>query len=152
LNKTRTQLVLFWSVGILFLVGTLYIVSPFVGCWYHAYSFNHFVRVQIDLPSCGTTLSEHESGPCRYILSFDDEREPRAIQFDGASLHYSYDQAKQTYEVSGVGRIADRRNVIEFAPSSVLVNGQPLPRASQPILVFVKKDGQLVSGYCDISW
>jgi hypothetical protein len=54
--------------------------------------------------------------------------------------------------VNGVGRVANRSNVIELASSEVLVNNQSLPRATQPVLVFVRKDGQLVNGYCDVSW
>jgi hypothetical protein len=130
----------------------LYVFGPVVGCWYNEYRFNRYVHVQIDVPSCAATLSEPVSGPCRYIFSFDAEREPKAIQFEGNGLHYSFDSTKRTYNVTGLGRVINRSNVIELAPSQVLFNNQALPGASQPSLVFVGKDGHPISGYCELRW
>jgi hypothetical protein len=46
----------------------------------------------------------------------------------------------------------NRNNVIGLASGNVLFNNQPLARDTQPVLVFVRNDGELVSGYCDVSW
>jgi hypothetical protein len=148
-NRSKTLLVI---VSALLLAGLFYIANPFLYCWYNYHRFNRYIHVQIDLSSCGTASSGLVSGPCRYIFSFEGAEEPGALQFDGAGLHHSYDQTSRTYMVNGVGRVANRSNVIELASSNVLANNQPLPRATQPALVFVRKDGRLVSGHCDISW
>jgi hypothetical protein len=148
-NLSKTLLGL---VSALLLAGLFYIANPFLYCWYNYHRFNRYVHVQIDLSSCGTASSAPGSEPCRYLYSFEGAEEPGAIQFDGAGLRHSYDQTSRTYMVNGVGRVAYRRNVIELASSNVLVNDQSLPRATQPVLVFVRKDGQLLSGYCDVSW
>ena len=148
-NRSKTSLVI---VSALLLAGLFYIANPFLYCWYNYHRFNRYIHVQIDLSSCRTASSGPVSGPCRYIFSFEGAEEPGALQFDGAGLRNSYDQTSRTYMVNGVGRVANRSNVIELASSNVLVNNQSLPRATQPGLVFVRKDGQLVSGYCDISW
>ena len=133
--------------------GILYVLGPVVGCWYKQYRFNRYVHVQIDVPSCGATLSEAVSGQCRYIFSFDGEREPKAIQFEGSGLHYGFDPTKRAYKVTGLGRVIARSNVIELAPSQVLFNNQVLPPASRsPVLGFVRKDGHLISGYCELRW
>lgn len=139
-------------VSVLLLAGLFYIGEPSLGCWNNHYRFNRYVHVQIDVASCGAASSEPIADPCRYIFSFEGAEEPGALQFEGAELHQSYDQRKRTYMVYGVGRVANRSNVIELASTTVLVNKQSLPRATQPVLVFVRNDGQLVSGYCDISW
>jgi hypothetical protein len=139
-------------VGVLLMAGVLYALSPVLGCWYNEYRFNRYVHVQIEVPSCGVTLSAPRSGSCRYIFSFEGEKEPKAIQFQGTGLHYTYDPAKRTYIVSGVGRVVSRGNAVELAESQVLFNGQSLPRATQPVLGFVRKDGHLVSGYCELNW
>ena len=131
----------------------LYVLGPVALCWYKEYRFNRYVHVQIDVPSCGATSSEAVSGQCRYIVSFDGEREPKAIQFEGSGLHYSFEPTKRTYNVTGLGRVIARSNVIELAPSQMLFNNQVLPRASQsPVLGFVRKDGHLISGYCELRW
>jgi|SRR6266404_4833701 len=131
----------------------LYVLGPVALCWYKEYRFNRYVHVQIDVPSCGETLSEAVSGQCRYIFSFDGEREPKAIQFEGSGLHYGFDPTKRAYKVTGLGRVIARSNVIELAPSQVLFNNQVLPRASQsPVLGFVREDGHLISGYCELRW
>lgn len=148
-NRSTTLLVV---VSALLLAGVFYIANAFLYCWYNYHRFNRYIHVQIDLSSCGTTSSGAGSEPCRYTFSFEGAEEPGALQFDGAGLRHSYDQASRTYMVNGVGRVANRSNVIELASSNVLVNNQSLPRATQPALVFVRKDGQLVSGYCEISW
>lgn len=148
-NRSKTLLVI---VSALMLAGLLYIANPFLYCWYNHYRFNRYIHVQIDLSSCGTASSGPVSEPCPYIFSFEGAEEPGALQFDGAGLRHSYDQTNRTYMVNGVGRVANRSNVIELASSNVLVNNQSLPRATRPVLVFVRKDGRLVSGYCDVSW
>jgi hypothetical protein len=148
MRKTTPLLV----VGVLLLAGLLYIGGPFLGCWYHQHRFDRYVHVQIDLPSCGEAASGLVSRRCRYIFSFEGAKGPEPFQFAGTDLHYSYDSAKRTYMVSGVGRVANRNNVIELVSANVLFNNQPLPRGTQPVLVFVKNDGELLSGYCDVSW
>jgi hypothetical protein len=148
-NPSKTLLVI---VSALLLAGLFYIASPFLYCWYNYHRFNRYIHVQIDLSSCGTASSGRDSEPCRYLFSFEGAEEPGALQFDGAGLRNSYDQTSRTYMVNGVGRVANQSNVIELASSNVLVNDQSLPRATQPVLVFVRKDGQLLSGYCDVSW
>ena len=148
-NRSKTLLVI---VSALMLAGLFYIANPFLYCWYNHHRFNRYIHVQIDLSSCGTASSGPVSEPCRYIFSFEGAEEPGALQFDGAGLRHSYDQASRTYMVNGVGRVVNRSNVIELASSNVFVNNQSLPRATQPVLVFVRTDGQLVSGYCDLSW
>jgi hypothetical protein len=148
-NPSKTLLVI---VSALLLAGLFYIANPFLYCWYTYHRFNRYIHVQIDLSSCGIASSAPGSEPCRYLFSFEGAEEPGALQFDGAGLRHSYDQTSRTYSVNGVGRVANRRNVIELASSNVLVNDQSLPRATQPVLVFVRKDGQLLSGYCDVSW
>jgi hypothetical protein len=148
-NRSKTLLVV---VSALLLAGVFYFANPFLYCWYNYHRFNRYIQVQIDLSSCGTASSEPGSEPCRYIFSFEGAEEPGALQFNGAGLRHSYDQASRTYMVNGVGRVVNGSNVIELASSNVLVNNQSLPRATQPALVFVRRDGQLVSGYCDISW
>src|SRR5258707_8703447 len=130
----------------------LCVVGSVVSCWYKEYCFNRCVHVQIEVPSCGETLSEPVSGTCRYIFAFDAEREPKAIQFEGRGLHYSFDTTQRTYNVTGLGRVINRGNVIELAPSHVLFNNQALPRASQPSLVFIRKDGRAETGYCELRW
>jgi hypothetical protein len=104
------------------------------------------------MSSCGAASSRPVSDPCRYIFSFEGAEEPGALQFEGAGLRHSHDQTRRTHMVNGVGRVGNRNNVIELASSNVLVNKQLLPRATQPVLVFVRNDGQLLSGYCDLSW
>jgi hypothetical protein len=148
-NRSKTLLVI---VSALLLAGLFYIANPFLYCWYNYHRFNRYIRVQINLSSCGIASSGPVSEPCRYIFSFEGAEEPGALQFDGAGLRHSYDQTSRTYMVNGVGRVTNRSNVIELASSNVLVNNQSLPRTTQPVLVFVRKDGQLVSGYCDVSW
>jgi hypothetical protein len=139
-------------VGVLLLAGLLYVGGPFLDCWYNHHRFGRYVHVQIDLPSCGEAASGQVSRPCHYIFSFEGVEGPEAFQFAGTDLHHSYDRTKRTYMVSGVGHVANRNNVIELASANVLFNKQPLPRGTQPVLVFVKNDGELVSGYCDVSW
>ncbi len=148
-NPSKTLLVI---VSALLLAGVFYIANPFLYCWYNYHRFNRYIHVQIDLSSCGTASSGPGSEPCRYLFSLEGAEEPGALQFDGAGLRHSYDQTSRIYMVNGVGRVANRSNVIELASSNVLVNDQSLPRATQPVLVFVRKDGRLVSGYCDVSW
>ncbi len=148
-NRSKTLLVI---VSALLLAGLFYIANPFLWCWYNHYRFNRYVHVQVEVSSCGAASPGTVSHPCRYIFSFEGAEEPGALQFDGAGLRHSYDQTRRTYMVKGVGRVANRSNVIELASSNVLVNNQSLPRATQPALVFIRNDGQLVSGYCDISW
>jgi hypothetical protein len=150
-SKDMTKIFLF-IVGVLLLSGLFYLGVPFIGCWYHHHRFDRYVHVQVDLPSCGETSSELNSRPCRYIFSFEGAEEPAALQFAGADLHHRYDQDKRIYIVSGVGSVSHRNNSIQIAPTSVLSNNQALPRGTQPCLVFVKNDGQLMSGYCDVSW
>jgi hypothetical protein len=130
----------------------IYVFGPVAGCWYKEYRFDRYVHVEIDVPSCGAMSSETASGPCRYIFSFDAEREPGAVQFEGSGLHYNFDRTKRTYTVSGLGRVLNRNSVIEIAPSQVLLNDQALPRASQPQLIFVRKDGHAITGYCEARW
>ena len=137
-------------IGVLLLAGLFYVGRPFLGCWYNHHRFEQYVHVQIDLSSCGEAPSDR---PCRYIFSFEGADGPEAFQFAGADLHHSYDQVKRTYIVGGAGRVAYRNNVIELASTNVLFNNQSLPQGStQPILALVKNDGQLASGYCDVSW
>jgi hypothetical protein len=138
--------------GIVLLAGLLYIGEPFLSCWYNHRRFDRYVHVQIDLPSCLEAAPGQVSRPCRYIFSFEGAEGPEVFQFAGTDLHHSYDPVKRTYMVSGVGHFANRTNVIELAPTTVLFNNQPLPRGTQPVLVFIKNDGELVSGYCDVSW
>jgi hypothetical protein len=133
-------------------VVVLYVLGPVVGCWYNEYRFNRYVHVQINVPSCGAALSEPVAGPCRFIFSFDGEMEPKSIQFEGSGLHYSYDTTKRTYNDIGIGCIINGRNIIELAASQVFFNSQSLPRATQPVLCFARKDGRLVSGYCELRW
>lgn len=130
----------------------LYVLGPVVGCWYNEYRFNRYVHVQIDVPSYGTGLSEPVSGPCRFIFSFEGEMEPKTIQFEGSGLHYGFAAAKRTYNVTGLGRVTNRSNVIELAGSQVMLNNQALRGASQPSLVFVRKDGHPITGYCELRW
>ena len=125
----------------------VYIVGPFLGCWYNEYRFNRYVHVKIDLPSCARS-----SEPCRYVFSFEAEKEPEAFQFEGAGLQHSYDRTKRTFSLSGVGSVINRNNVIEIDSSQVRIGNESLPRATQPMLIFVRRDGRLLSGYCDISW
>lgn len=139
-------------VGVLLLAGLLYIGGPFLGCWYNHHRFGRYVHVQIDLPSCGEASSGQVSRPCRYIFSVEGAEGPGAFQFAGTDLHHSYDRAKRTYMVSGVGHVTNRNNVVELVPANVLFNNQLLPPGTQPVLVFVKNDMELVSGYCDVSW
>ena len=140
------------SVALLLAAGVLYVLGPVAGCWYNQYRFNRYVRVQVDVPSCAAQPSKSVSEPCRFIFSFDGELEPKSIQLEGSGLHYSYDTSKQTYNVTGLGRIIHGSNVIELAASKVFFNGQALPRATQPVLCFARKDGRLVSGYCELRW
>jgi|SRR6516162_11027278 hypothetical protein len=138
-------------VSRLMMAGLVYIGGPFVGCWYNHYRFNRYVRVRIDISSCGGESSEPVLRTCRYIVSFEGAEEPEMFQFQGADLHLTYDSKKRTYMVEGAGRIENRNNVIELTTSNVLVNKQTIPQASQPVLVFVRSDGRLLSEYCDIS-
>jgi len=150
LETTRKR---FLVLGSVFLVTVaLFVLGPQVGCWYNEYRFNRYVHVQIDVPSCGSALSEPVSGPCRFIFSFEGEMEPKTFQFDGSSLHYSFSTTNRTYNVTGIGRVINGSNVIELAASQVFFNNQPLPHATQPSLCFARKDGRLVSGYCELSW
>jgi hypothetical protein len=147
-TQRRVMVLVRLSLG----AGVLYLLGPVVGCWYNEYRFNRYVHVQVDVPSCAAELSETVSGPCRFIFSFDGELQPKAIRFEGSGLRYSYDTDKRTYNVSGLGRVINGSNVIELAASKVLFNGQLLPRATQPVLCFAKRDGGLVSGYCELRW
>src|ERR1700741_945285 len=121
-------------VGVFLLAGLFYLGAPFIGCWYNQHRFNHYVHVQVDLPSCEEESSGRPSRACRYIFSFEDAEEPGAIQFAGADLHRSYNQDKRTYMVSGVGSVSHRNNVIQLASTNVLFRNQSLPRGTQPSL------------------
>jgi hypothetical protein len=43
-------------------------------------------------------------------------------------------------------------NVVQLTSANLVFKSQSVPRGTQPNLVFVRSDGQLVSGYCDVSW
>jgi hypothetical protein len=156
LNSTRLKMTamrkIVLPIGVLLLVGLLYIGRPFLYCWYNQHRFDRYVHVRVDLSSCGETALGQGSRPCRYIFSFEGVEGPDVFQFVGTDLYHSYDSAQRTYIVSGVGRLAYQSKVIELSSTKVLFNGVLLPVGTQPVLVFVKNDGELLSGYCDVSW
>ena len=135
--------------GLATLAGLLYVCAPFVGCWYGQHRFNRYVHVQVDLPSCEEGPSQPR--PCRYVFSFEGADTREAVQFAGADLHFSFNSETQTYTAEGIGKIINRGNVIDLGLTHVAFNSHNLPRGTQPNLVFVRSNGHLVSGYCDVS-
>ncbi|SRR6266550_6141838 len=135
----------------LFLSGALILVfGPVATCAYKQHSFAKNVKVQISVPSCGDVTPA--SKPCQYIFSVEGERDSRSIQFVGSGLRHEYDPRNSTFSVSGLGEISHHGAVINVTSSQVFFNGQPLPIGNAPIRVLVKRDGGLVSGYCELRW
>jgi hypothetical protein len=134
----------------LFLFGVLiFVFGPVATCGYKHHSFAKNVKVQISVPSCLDVTPA--SKPCQYVFSLDGERDSGSVQF-GGGLRHEYDPVNSTFNVSGLGEISHHGAVITVAPSQVSFNGQPLPTGNAPILVLVKRDGDLVSGYCELRW
>jgi hypothetical protein len=136
--------------GLLTLAGLLYFGVPFVGCWQMKHRFDRYIHVQVEMSSCGAGPSQEPLRPCLYIFSFEGADTSEDIQFAGADLHHSYIPETRTYNVTGIGRIIHLSNVIDLSPTNIVFKGQTLPRGTQPSLVFVKSNGQLLSGYCDV--
>lgn len=136
----------------LLMAGLLYIGAPFLACAYYRHRFNHYIHVQVELSSCEAEPPVMVSGPCVYVFSFEGAEKPEAIQFEGTELRHTYNQSKRTYTVGGLGRIGYQGNLVQLGLTKVFANGRTIPRETQPSLVFVRQDGKLTSGYCDISW
>jgi hypothetical protein len=136
--------------AVLFLFGVLiFVFGPVATCAYKHHSFAKNVKVQISVPSCLDVTPASKS--CQYVFSLDGERDSGSVRF-GSGLRHEYDPGNSTFTVSGLGEISHHRAVITVAPSQVSFNDQPLPTGNAPIRVLVKRDGGLVSGYCELRW
>lgn len=146
----RKGLLIFAS---LFLVGaTVFVIGPVIGCAYKHYSFAKNIRVQIETTSCHDVMTEPVSGPCHCILSFEGERDAHAIQFTGSDLQHSFDTVTGTFSVTGTGLVTYKGSVIKVDPTRVFFNNQPISLWRTPTRVLVRKNGSLVSGYCELRW
>ena len=151
MGMTRKGLALF---TFLFLVGLALIgFGPLIHCIYNHHRFANSIKVDIEMPSCRDEVSGAVSSPCRSIFAFDGGGDWHAVQFSGDQLHYAFDPRRLAFSVTGTGLIAYKNNLIRVDGTRIFFNNQVTPLGGPaPVLMFVRKNGSLVSGYCEPRW
>ena len=126
------------------------LLGPVAICAYKQYSFATNVKVEIDVPSCIDTDSVPQV--CRYLFSFEGERDPCSIQFAGSGSQPEYNQKDLTFRVTGDRGISHGNATIHNTSSNIYINNEALPIGRGLVRVLVKRDGAIVSGYCESRW
>jgi len=129
------------------------VLGPFIRCTYKHYCFDSYIRVLVELPSCEDAISGTTGRPCRYLFSFEGERNPGAIQWTGSELHHTYDTSTGTYWVTGVGLVTHNRDRIRIDHAHIVFDDQELPLGGAiAVRTLVRENGRLVSGFCEPRW
>jgi hypothetical protein len=103
------------------------VLGPVIRCAYKHYRFESYIRVLVELPSCEDPISGATGRSCRYLFSFEGERNPSAIQFAGSELQHTYDASAGAYSVTGVGLVTHNRNRVRIDHVHILFDDQELP-------------------------
>jgi hypothetical protein len=146
----RSRKGLLLLIGLFLVIALIFVLGPIASCAYKHYNFAKNIQVRIGIPSCITSTSG--SKPCNYVFSFEGERDLHSIRFEGDNLRHEYDPGKATFIVTGLGIIYHHEIAISLGISQVFVNGQAVPAGQAPRRILVKRDGSLVSGYCEPKW
>jgi hypothetical protein len=129
------------------------VLGPVIRCAYKHYRFERYIRVLVEVPSCGDSISGTVGRPCHYLFSFEGETNPGAIQFAGSELQHTYDASAGAYSVTGVGLVTHNRNRVRIDRAHILFDDQELPLGGTiAVRTLVRKSGKLASGFCEPRW
>jgi hypothetical protein len=129
------------------------VLGPVIRCAYKHYRFNSYIRVLVELPSCEGPIAEASGRPCRYVFSFEGEKNPGAIQFAGTELQHTYNASTGAYSVTGVGLVTHNRNRVRIDHAHILFDDQELPLGGAiAVRTLVRENGSLASGFCEPRW
>src|SRR5258708_4276228 len=93
----RARKRLYAVITVLFASALLFVLGPVIRCAFRHYLFESYVRVQLEMSSCGDAVSRLASRSCGYIFAFEGEKDADAIQFGGSGLRHAYDAGRRVF-------------------------------------------------------